>query len=100
MSFDRRAAAHRAIDDWFDAHESKLNRSQAAEADRYSHMKRDTDAGKTRYIDTGCYDPRKWPVVSACTMWQIVVNGADSIAGSVRAGYELRHGANVDREAQ
>jgi hypothetical protein len=100
--FDRRAAAHRAIDKWFDAREPSLNRSQAAEADRYSRMKRRQDAGETSFLDTGDlgHTERHWPVVSACTMWQLVVRGSDHIAGSVKAGYELRHGTNADRESQ
>ncbi len=48
--FDRRAAAHRALDAWFTCHGASLDAEQAAEADRYSRMKRDQDAGARRAL--------------------------------------------------
>ena len=99
--FDRRAAAHRALDAWFTCHGASLDAEQAAEADRYSRMKRDQDAGARRHIDTGdlAHTERHWPPLHVSDVWRLVVRGSELIAGSVKAGYELRHGTNTDRES-
>jgi hypothetical protein len=101
--FDRRAAAHRAIDAWFDLHDAKLNVEQAAEAERYSRMRKreDAKAGSSAisHLDLA-HTERHWPALSVFDVWRLVVRGSDLIAGSCAAGFELRHGLNSARESQ
>lgn len=97
MRFDHRAAAHKALDALLDRYVYALASEHAAEAERYGRMLKQ---GGISHLTTGDlqYTERHWPALSPFSVWNLIVRGSDLLAGSIRGGYEQRHGAMNERE--